>query len=49
MLTIPAGSPLLEDDRNLVIGTSVDGALTVNYDGDQPGSSCGVASMGAPS
>ncbi len=48
VLTIPAGSPLLEDDRHLDIGTSVDGALMVTYAGDQPGSSCGVASMGAP-
>jgi hypothetical protein len=49
VLTIPAGSPLLEDDRHLDIGTSVDGTLMVTYAGDQPGSSCGLASMGAPS
>jgi hypothetical protein len=48
VLRIPAGSPLL-DDRHLAIGTTVDGMLSVIFAGDQPGTFCGVASMGAPS
>ena len=45
VLEIPAGSPLLEDNRHLDIGTTVDGALMVTYAGDEPGTSCGVASL----
>ncbi len=45
VLEIPAGSPLLKDNRHLDIGTTVDGTLTVAYAGDQPGSMCGLAQL----
>jgi hypothetical protein len=46
VLTIPAGSPL--HDRHVDIGTDASGALAVQYAGKEPGSYCGVMSMGAP-
>ena len=43
VLTIPAGSPLM--DRHVTIGTSAQGELSVFYEGDQPGSFCGVSQL----
>lgn len=40
VLTIPAGSPLLE--RHVDIGTYTGGDLSVQYDGAEPGTVCGV-------
>ncbi len=46
VLRIPADSPL--QDRHVDIGTDANGGLSVLYAGDQPGSACGLMSMGAP-
>jgi hypothetical protein len=43
VLSIPAGSPL--QDRHVVLGTGPDGALSVEYAGTQPGTSCGLMSI----
>jgi len=38
-----AGSPL--QDRHVDLGTGADGALAVQYAGDQPGSMCGMVTV----
>ena len=43
VLRIPAGSPL--QDRHVDLGTGADGALAVQYAGDQPGSMCGMVTV----
>ena len=43
MLRIPADSPL--QDRHVDIGTDATGALSVFYEGNQPGSACGLVSL----
>src|SRR5689334_136742 len=40
VLSIPAGSPL--QDRHVEIGTGPDGTLSVEYAGNEPGSTCGI-------
>lgn len=46
VLRIPAGSPL--QDRHVAIGTGPDGSLSVFYEGDEPGSVCGMVSVTHP-
>jgi hypothetical protein len=46
VLSIPAGSPL--QDRHVEIGTGPDGTLSVEYAGNEPGSTCGIMQMDSP-